>query len=94
MSSWVIPLVRCPKPLKMRSQCCKWKNTAMPPAAMSTTEQMSAGICALAPTPRSEYAACVPNRPADHASSVVKRIRGHCSSMIYSSPCHVRFRRM
>ena len=53
MSSWVMPLLRWPKPLKMRSQCSRWKNTAMPPTTSSTAEVMSAGIWARAPFPRS-----------------------------------------
>ena len=44
MSSCVMPEVMWPKPLKMRSQCCRWKNTAMPLIAIRTTEVMSAGI--------------------------------------------------
>ena len=57
MSSWVMPLVKWPKPLKMRSQCSRWKNTAMPPTARSTTDMMRAGIWARLPSPRSRYSA-------------------------------------
>jgi len=50
-SSWVMPEVGLPKPLKMRSQCSRWKNTAIPPMARSTTEPISAGSWARLPSP-------------------------------------------
>ena len=83
ISSWVIPLVRCPKPLKMRSQCSRWKNTATPPTARSAAEQIQAGTWARSPVPSAAIRACVPNSPALHATSVVKMIKGHWSSIIH-----------
>ena len=91
MSSWVMPDVMCPKPLKMRSQCSRWKNTAIPPAASSTADTTHAGTCARFPTPNTAIRACVPNSPALHATSVVKMIKGHCNSMVY--PLHFRSER-
>ena len=83
ISSWVIPEVRWPKPLKMRSQCSRWKNTAIPPAAKSTAEHIQAGTWARLPVPNAAISACVPNSPALHATSVVKMIKGHWSSIIH-----------
>jgi hypothetical protein len=83
ISSCVIPEVRCPKPLKMRSQCSRWKNTAIPPTARRTALAIQAGACAFFPTPNTAIRACVPNSPALHATSVVKMIKGHWSSIIH-----------
>ena len=83
ISSCVIPEVRCPKPLKMRSQCSRWKNTAIPPTARRTAEQIQAGTWARLPTPSAAISACVPNSPALHATSVVNTIKGHWSSIIH-----------
>ena len=82
MSSWVMPLVKCPKPLKMRSKCSRWKNTAMPPAASSTAAVIQQDSWALGASPRRASTAWVPNTPADQATRVVNRIKGHCSSII------------
>ena len=83
ISSWVMPLVRWPKPLKMRSQCSRWKNTAIPPTARRTALAIQAGTCAFFPTPNAAISACVPNSPALHATSVVNTIKGHWSSIIH-----------
>ena len=93
-SSWVMPEVGLPKPLNMRSQCSRWKNTATPPTIRSTTEVMSAGICTRRPVPARERTALAPKTPADQAMNNVNRIRGHCISMVYSFPCHVWSRRI
>ena len=38
MSSWVMPEVMWPKPLKMRSQCSRCKNAPIPPMTKHTAE--------------------------------------------------------
>ena len=83
INSCVIPLVRCPNPLKMRSQCSRWKNTAIPPTARRTALAIQAGTCARLPVPNAAISACVPNSPALHATSVVNTIKGHWSSIIH-----------
>lgn len=94
MSSCVMPEVMWPKPLKMRSQCCRWKNTAMPPTARSTQDRIASSCWDFLPAPLSASALAPPSTPQPQAVRVVNKIRGHCSSMIYSSPCQSRSRRM
>ncbi len=94
ISSCVMPEVMWPKPLKMRSQCCRWKNTAMPPAAKSTQDRIASSCWDFLPASLSASAPAPPSTPQPHAVRVVNKIRGHCSSMIYSSPCQSRSRRM
>ena len=92
--SYMMPEVMWPKPLKMRSQCCRWKNTAMPPAARSTQDRIASSCWDFLPAPLSASTPAPPNTPQPQAVRVVNKIRGHCSSMIYSSPCQSRSRRM
>ena len=82
ISSCVMPLVKCPKPLKMRSQCCRWKNTATPDAARSTQLKTVSSCCDFLPAPASASTPWQPNTPADQATSVVNKIKGHCNSML------------
>ena len=49
MSSWVMPDVMCPKPLKMRSQCSRCRKAPMPPTTSETADVMSAVICRFLP---------------------------------------------
>ena len=46
------------------------------------------------PAPLSASAPAPPSTPQPQAVRVVNKIRGHCSSMIYSSPCQSRSRKM
>ena len=70
IGSWVIPLVRWPNPLKIRSQCSRWKNTAIPPAASKTALTNPGRDLRLLPTPNAAISACVPNSPSLQAASV------------------------
>ena len=77
-----MPDVMWPKPLKMRSQCCRWKNTAIPPSASSTHDTTASSCCDFLPAPFKASTPWQPNTPQAQAVRVVNRIKGHCSSIM------------
>ena len=91
-NSSVMPEVICPKPLKMRSQCCRCKNTAMPPTTSAIAAAISDTSCIFLPLPAHVSTPCASRMPPARHRKKVKRIRGHCSSMCYS--LHFRPSRM
>ena len=62
-SSWVMPEMGLPKPLKMRSKCSRWKNTATPPTASSAAEPMQGRHLGAAPLARERRGALGPEEP-------------------------------
>ena len=92
MNSSVIPEVMWPKPLKMRSQCCRCMNTDSPPTTSAASAVTSDASCIFLPLPMTFSRPCAPSAPPATHRKKVKRIRGHSGCIVYS--LHFRPSRM
>ena len=84
MNSSVMPEVMWPKPLKMRSQCCRCMKTDRPPRHIATNAAIIPTSWVFLPLPVAVSRPCTNRMPLARHTKNVKRMRGQCSSIGYS----------